>query len=100
MKDVSRNERPSISKKDINVELVRQHVCSDKIKNFSVWKIINEDLGKEKVGAKIVPRLLNDDPKEQRILVSSNFFKLNKTTFIELSLVFFVYDPDNKYQNS
>ena len=33
----------------------------------TIWRIITEDLGKRKVGARFVPHQLNEDQKSQRI---------------------------------
>ena len=65
--------RPSTSRTEVNVERLRQLVCSDgrltvrmiasqfDLKKDSIWKIIPEELDMRKVCAKMGPRLLKRD---------------------------------------
>ena len=39
------------------------------INRDSVWKIVTEDLGMQKICAKMMPKLLDDDQKEWRVEV-------------------------------
>lgn len=79
VEDDSRYGRPSKNRTEVNVERVKQIVRGDRrltvrmivsqldMKKDSVWKIITEGLGRRKVCAKMVPRLLNVDQKERRM---------------------------------
>ena len=70
-----------------NVEHVREKVRSDRrltvrmiadelsMNSERVWRIIIEDLGMRKVCAKMVPRLLNDGQKENRVQVCQDILK-------------------------
>ena len=76
VEDDHRSGRPSTSRTDENVECVRQKVWNDRcltvrmitdelgMNSERVWRIIMEDLGMRKIGAKMVPRLLNEGQKE------------------------------------
>ena len=73
MEDDPRSGRPSTSKAKENVEQVWQKVRSDRrltVRMIArVWTIITEELGMRKICAKMVPRLLTDEQKEQRVEV-------------------------------
>ena len=70
VEDDSRSGRPSMSRTADNVERVKQMVRGDhwltvrmiadelEINRDSVWKTITEDLGMQKICAKMVPKLL------------------------------------------
>ena len=78
VEDDSWSGRPSTSRTADNVERMKQMVHGDRrltvrmiadeldISCDSVWKIITEELGMWNICAKMVPKLLNDDQKEQR----------------------------------
>ena len=79
VEDDHRSGRPSTSRTNENVERVRQKVWSHRrltvrmipdelnMNSERVWRIITEDLGMSKICAKIVPRLLKEGQKEQRV---------------------------------
>ena len=74
--------------------------------NERVWRIITEDLGMRKVCAKMVPRLLNDGQKENRVQVCQDILKQLEITPDLLSRVvtgdelwIFEYDPLTKRQS-
>ena len=76
-----RSGRPSTSRTNENVDRVRQKVRSNRrltlrmiadergMNSEKVWKIITQDLGMRKICAKMVPRLLNEGPKERHVQV-------------------------------
>ena len=71
-----------------------------------VWRIITEDLGMRKVCAKMVPRLLNDGQKENRVQVCQDILKQLEITPDLLSSIvtgdeswIFKYDPLTKQQS-
>ena len=71
-----------------------------------VWRIITEDLGMRKVCAKMVPRLLNDGQKKNRVQVCQDILKQLEITPDLLSRVvtddeswIFKYDPLTKRQS-
>ena len=82
VEDDPRSGRPTTSTTNKNVERVREKVRSDRrltvrmiadelsMNSERVWRIITEDLGMRKVCVKMVPRLLNDGQKENRVQVS------------------------------
>ena len=45
--------------------MVRMIASEMSISKETVWRIITENLGMRKIGAKMVPKLLSDDQKEQ-----------------------------------
>ena len=81
VEDDPKSGRPTTSRTNENVERVREKVRSDRrltvrmiadelsMNSERVWRIITEDLGMRKVCAKMVPRLLNDGQKENRVQV-------------------------------
>ena len=81
VRDDHRSGRPSTNRTDENVECVRQKVRSDRrltvrmiadelgINSERVWRIIMKDLRMRKICPKVVPRLLNEGQKEQRVQV-------------------------------
>jgi len=80
VEDDHRSRRPSTSRTEENVQL-REKTWSDRrltvrmiadeldMNSERVWRIIMEDLGMSKICAKMVPRLLNEGQKEQRVQV-------------------------------
>ena len=117
MEDDPRSERPTTSRNK-NVECVREKVRSDcrltvrmiadelSMNSERVWRIITEDLGMRKVCAKMVPRLLNDGQKENRVQVCQDILKQLEITPDLLSRVvtgdeswIFEYDPLTKRQS-
>ena len=87
VKDDPRSGRPTTSRTNKNVECMREKVRSDccltvrmiadelNMNSERVWRIITEDLGMRKVCAKMVPRLLNDGQKENRVQVCQDILK-------------------------
>ena len=71
-----------------------------------VWRIITEDLGMKKVCAKMVPKLLNEGPKERRVQVCQDILEQLETEPNLLKRVvtrneswIFEYDPLTKRQS-
>ena len=110
--------RPSTSRTDENVERLRQKVWSDHcltvrmiadelgMNSERVWRIITEDLGMRKICAKMVPRLLNEGQKEQRVQVCQDILEQFETEPNLLKRVvtgneswIFEYDPLTKRQS-
>ena len=110
--------RPTTSRTNENVERVREKVRSDRrltvrmiadelsMNSERVWRIITEDLGMRKVCAKMVPRLLNDGQKENRVQVCQDILKQLEITPDLLSRVvtgdeswIFKYNPLTKRQS-
>ena len=110
--------RPSTSRTDENVERVKQKVRSDRrltvrkiahelgMNSERVWRIITEDLGVRKICAKMVPRLLNEGQKEQRVEVCQDILEQLETEPNLLKRVvtgdeswIFEYDPLTKQQS-
>ena len=87
VEDDPKSGRPTTSRTNENVERVREKVRSDRrltvrmiadelsMNSERVWRIITEDLGMRKVCAKMVPRLLNDGQKENRVQVCQDILK-------------------------
>ncbi|ROT70225.1 hypothetical protein C7M84_011507, partial [Penaeus vannamei] len=118
VEDDPRSGRPSTTRTEVNVERVRQMVCSDRrltvrlianelgINHDSVWKILTEDLDMRKVCAKMVPKLLNDDQKDQRMQVCQDILERLETEpdFLRRVIIgdeswIFEYDPETKHQS-
>ena len=118
VEDDPRSGRPTTSRTNENVERVREKVHSDcrltvrmiadelNMNGERVWRIITEDLGMRKVCAKMVPRLLNDGQKENRVQVCQGILKQLEITPDLLSRVvtgdeswIFEYDPLTKWQS-
>ena len=118
VKDDPKSGRPTTSRTNENVECVREKVCSDRrlivrmiadelsMNSERVWRIITEDLGMRKVCAKMIPRLLNDGQKENRVQVCQDILKQLEITPDLLSRVvtgdelwIFEYDPLTKQQS-
>ena len=118
VEDDPKSGRPTTSRTNENVERVREKVRSDRrltvrmivdelsMNSERVWRIITEDLGMRKVCAKMVPRLLNDGQKENRVQVCQDILKQLEITPDLLSRVvtgdeswIFEYDPLTKRQS-
>ena len=118
VEDDPKSGRPTTSRTNENVEHVREKVRSDRrltvrmiadelsMNSERVWRIITEDLGMRKVCAKMVPRLLNDGQKENRVQVCQDILKQLEITPDLLSRVvtgdeswIFKYDPLTKRQS-
>ena len=118
VEDDPRSGRPTTSRTNENVERVREKVRSDRRltvrmtadelnrNSERVWRIITEDLGMKKVCANMVPRLLNDEQKENREQVCQDILKQLEITPDLLSRVvtgdepwIFEYDPLTKRQS-
>ena len=118
VEDDPKSGRPTTSRTNENVEHVREKVRSDccltvrmvadelSMNSERVWRIITEGLGMRKVCAKMVPRLLNDGQKENRVQVCQDILKQLEITPDLLSRVvtsdeswIFKYDPLTKRQS-
>ena len=118
VEDDPKSGRPKTSRTNENVKHVREKVRSDRrltvrmiadelsMNSERVWRIITEDLGMRKVCAKMVPRLLNDGQKENRVQVCQDILKQLEITPDLLSKVvtgdeswIFKYDPLIKRQS-
>ena len=118
VEDDPRSGRPTTSRTNENVEHVREKVPRDRrltvrmiadelnMNSERVWRIITEDLGMSKVCAKMVPRLLNDGQKKNRVQVCQDILKQLEITQDLLSRVvtgdrswIFEYDPLTKRQS-
>ena len=118
VEDDPRSGRPTTSRTNKNVEQVREKVRTDchltvkmiadelNMNSERVWRIITEDLGMRKVCVKMVPRLLNDEQKENRVQVCQDILKQLEITPDLLSRVatgdesrIFKYDPLTKRQS-
>ena len=87
VEDDPRSERPSTSRTVDNVDRVKQMVCADRrltvrmiaeelsINKDAVWSIITEKLEMRKVCAKMVPKLLSEDQKQQRVTVCQDIIE-------------------------
>ena len=79
--------RPSTSRTADNIERVKQMVRADhrltvrmiavelSINKDTVWSIITENLEMRKVCTKVVPKLLSEDQKEQRVTVCQDIIE-------------------------
>ena len=118
VEDDQRSGRPSTSRTDENIERGRQKERSDcrltvrmiadelGMNSDRVWRIITEDLKMRKICAKMVPRLLNEGQKEQRVQVCQGILKQLETEPNLLKRVvtgdeswIFEYDPLTKRQS-
>ena len=87
VEDDPRSGRPSTSRNETNIELVKKMVHGNcwltvllisnelGLNQNSVWQIITEDLGMCKICAKMVPKLLNYDQKMRHMQVCHDIFK-------------------------
>ena len=116
--DDPRSGRPSTSRHEDNIQHVKQLVRSDRrltvrmiaeelaINKSTVWSIISEDLGMRKVCAKMVPKLLSNDQKDQRLVVCEDILQnleedpemLKRVITGDESWIF-QYDPETKRQS-
>lgn len=118
VEDDARSGRPSTSMTANNIERVRQVLRRDNrltirmiadelsIGKDSVWKIITEELGKRKVCAKMVPKLLSEEQKQQRVQVCRDILEQLEAEPGLLGRVItgdetwvFEYDPETKRQS-
>jgi len=119
VEDEPRSGRPCMSKTDENVTKVRDLVRSDQrlavrmiggvlnLYRQTVHEILTLELGMQKICAKLVPKILTNEQKEnqrnvcldliERIENDKNFFK-HVITSDEMWI--FKYDPDTKQQSS
>ena len=79
--------RPSTSRRADNIERVKQMVRADRrlmvwmiaeelsFNKDTVWSIITENLEMHKVCAKMVPKLLSEDQKQQRVTVCQDIIE-------------------------
>lgn len=117
--DDDRSGRPSTSKTDDTVQKVRQRLDQDRrmsvrmlaeeigVPKSVVHRILTEDFNMRKVCAKMVPKVLNDDMKEQRVLACQELLEQCKNDPGLLDRVvtgdetwIFEYDPESKRQSS
>ena len=87
VEDDPRCGRPSTSRMADNIECVKQMVRADRrltvrmiveelfINKDTVWSIITENLEMRKVCAKMVPRLLSEDQKQQIVTVCQDIIE-------------------------
>uniref|UniRef100_A0A8C4Q4B9 Mos1 transposase HTH domain-containing protein n=1 Tax=Eptatretus burgeri TaxID=7764 RepID=A0A8C4Q4B9_EPTBU len=87
VEDNPQSGRPSTSRMADNIERVKQMVCADhrltvrmiaeefSINKDTVWSIISENLEMHKVCAKMVPKLLSEDQKQQRVTVCEDIIE-------------------------
>ena len=85
MKDERRSGQPKMQRTVANVVRVRTLVRSDrrvsvrviaeelKMNSETVRQIVKEELGKRKISAKMLPRILTHDQKQRRLHISSDF---------------------------
>lgn len=118
VEDDERSGRPSTSKTDENVEKIRILIRSDRrltiraiaetvgIDKESVRQILHENLNMQKVCAKVVPKILTIEQKENRknICTETLIAIENEPNFLERVITcdeswFFTYDPETKRQS-
>ena len=87
VEDDPRSGRPSTSRTADNIERVKQMVRADRrlvvrmiaeelsINKDTVWSIITENLEMCKVCTKMVPKLLSEDQKQQRVTVCKDIIE-------------------------
>ena len=87
VEDDPRSGRPSTSRMADNIGCVKQMVRADRpltvrmiveelsINKDTVWSIITENLEMRKVCAKMVPKLLSEDQKQQRVTVCQDIIE-------------------------
>uniref|UniRef100_A0A8C4Q567 Mos1 transposase HTH domain-containing protein n=1 Tax=Eptatretus burgeri TaxID=7764 RepID=A0A8C4Q567_EPTBU len=87
VEDDPRSGRPSMSRTVDNIEHVKQMVHADhqltvwmiaeelSINKETVWSIITENLEMRKVCGKMVPKLLSEDQKQQRVTVCQDIME-------------------------
>ena len=115
MEDDHRSGRPSASRIDENVKLVRQRVQSDRrltvrviadklgMNSERVWRIITEDLGMRKICARMLPRLLNEGQKQRRVQVCQDILEQTEPNLLKRVVTgdeswIFEYNPLTKRQ--
>ena len=118
VEDDPRSGRPTTSRTLDNIERVKQMVRADRrlmvrmiaeelsINKDTVWSIITENLEMRKVCAKIVPKLLSEDKKQQRVTVCQDIIEILEDDPDLLGSVIagdeswiFEYDPKTKRQS-
>ena len=115
VEDDPRSGRPSTSRTADNIERVKQMVRADcqlmvrmiaeelSINKDTVWSIITENLVMCNVCAKMVPKLLSEDQKQQRVTVCQDIIErleedpdlLGRVITGDKSWIF-EYDPETK----
>ena len=118
IEDDPRSGRPSTSRTADNIERLKQMVRADRrltvrmiaeqlsINKDTVWRIITENLEMRKVCAKMVPKLLSEDQKQQRLAVCQDIIEhleddpdlLRRVNTGDESWIF-EYDPETKRQS-
>ena len=118
VEDDPRSGRPSTRRTADNIERVKQMVRADRrltvrmiaeelsINKDTVWSIITENLEMRKVCAKMVPKLLSEDQKQQRVTVCQDIIErleddpdlLGRVITGDESWIF-EYDPETKRQS-
>ena len=105
---------PKTQKTDANVDRVRTLVLSDRrlgvrviaavlnMNRETMRQIVKEDLGKRKISAKMLPRILTHDQKEGRLHISSDL--LRNAKMFDRAITgdetwCFQYDPETKQQS-
>jgi len=87
VQDNPRSGQPKTQRTDANVDRVRTLVRSDRrlgvrviaedlnMNRETVRQIVKEDLGMRKISAKMVPRILTHDQKQQRLHISLDLLR-------------------------
>ena len=113
MKDDPTSGQPKTQRTDANVDRVETLLHSDRrlgvriiaedlnMNRETVRQIVKEDLGMRTISAKMVPRILTHDHKQQRLHISSDLLR-NAEMFDRVIIGdetwCFQYDPETKRQ--
>lgn len=119
VEDMERSGRPSTSRVDETVAKVKELLDSDRrlslkmiadevsVNKFTVHQIVTQDLMMRKVCAKLVPRVLTAEQKQQRVDVCREMLNAleNNPHFLDNVVTgdeswTFQYDPETKAQSS
>ena len=114
VQDDPRSGQPKTQRTDANVDRIRTLVLSDRrlgvrviaavlnMNRETMRQIVKEDLGKRKISAKMLPRILTHDQKEGRLHISSDL--LRNAKMFDRAITgdetwCFQYDPETKQQS-
>lgn len=119
LRDNARSGRPSTSRNESNVNLIREKIYQDRrltvrelatetgLSQGSVHSILTEDLRMRRVVAKFVPKLLTVDQKANRVRICTEWkeFQEADSDFIHSIITgdeswVYGYDPETKLQSS
>ena len=117
--DEPRSGRPSSARTDVNVQRVREFLNTDRrlslyqvaealdLSETTVQRIVTEDLHMRKVCAKLVPRVLTEEQKQNRVLRCEELLQVceGDPDFLEKVITgdetwTFQYDPETKRQSA